>query len=128
MLLRLAACVAKFSLTGTLEWTDLTGGKPLLIQSLSVMVKPVQVNPGSVFIPRSIDDNLGLHVFCALLGTANACETTVVTNVVQVDQNSNSATLRTYTGKTLAIGCYDAIRIIISMYNASRYGSVAATQ
>jgi len=123
---RLAQCVGVYALTKKLSFSELKGSAPTVLRTLAVMDDPVAATPRTVFIPRVTSDSLGPDVFSALVGAANACGASVVTDVCSVDANNNAPLLRAPADGMLAAACWQGIRLLLAMYDESDAGAIAS--
>jgi len=124
MLEVLSAGVACYSLYGSLNHNDMMAGMPLSIRALSTYDDPVGASEKSIFIPRSVSTTYSRGTFSALVCAANMVGTTVATDVVHLDANSNSPVVTMVDGAELALGCYDAIRLLLGVMEDSQAGAM----
>lgn len=121
---QLSAAMCAYGNLGVLESHQLSDSRPVRITQLqadSVNSTPCNSN---VYIPRGIDNNLRPDVFCALVHAVAACGGSVVTDYVLVDPKTNKAVYTVVGGYALAMGVYDALRLLGGQYEACGAGDV----
>lgn len=121
----LAAAVATFSVNQRLTTADIRCGQPLRVRVLSVADDPIAASDASVFIPRSAESRYLQGSFAALVAAANSYGTLVYTDVVATNA-AGAAIITEPAGAALAVGCVNALRILLSMYNVAGHGDVMA--
>lgn len=117
--------LALFASSGKLTHDDLLGGRPLNVTVLASVDESVTASRSSVFVPRSVDTQLKQAAFAALVYCINGTGSQVVTDVLSVTANGAVNMLQP-TGSVLAMGCFQAVRVMMNMYSLSDEGSVAA--
>lgn len=121
----LAKCIAVFNSFGVMSSEIARCGKDINVRALGVASEPITASRSSVFIPREVSRVMAPATFSALMCAANACGATVYTDVIQMDGN-NSAIVQDFEGVEFIDGCYNGMRILMSMYNASQDGPTMA--
>jgi len=125
VLMQLTRGVAFYAEHGTLTCNDLRGGAVAQIVAFNTTSDPISASAGSVFIPKQASMDLYPGAFYALAACANFSGSVVYTDIVAVDGN-NSPIMNEPSGSSLAMACVGGARIIMSMYEASNAGGVAA--
>lgn len=122
---RLAAGIAHYSVHGTLNPSLLRGGGAVSVIAIGATTAPVAASTGHVWIPRCADAVTAPNTFCALLNAASGEGATVVTDLLQVD-NDNVPVVPSAEGAELAEGCYHALRLIGGNYEVAGAGDIFA--
>nr|UXL82820.1 coat protein [Conidiobolus chlamydosporus totivirus 3] len=113
---QLAAGVAVYAQTGSLSLSQLRGGRPISVTALGAVLEPVAASSSQVFIARTADTIMSPNVFSAVCAAANAYGAHVVTDVIQVDANSQSALMPTCENADLAFAAIEGMRLLMSNY------------
>lgn len=121
----LARCITIYNNEGTLNCDQIRSGEDLSLRALNVSFNPVTANDACVFIPRTASMIAAPATFCALVAAANAYGSTVYTDNVEVDA-LNRVIIQEFENSMLVEGCYNALRILLSMYELSNEGSIIA--
>jgi hypothetical protein len=121
----LAKCLAAYTISGSLKLSDISCGQDLKLRSLQAVTENITASETSVFIPRITDSLRNPATFMSLVAACSAYGSTVWTDVVEI--SSNRAVLYTeHTDAILASGVYNALRILMSMYDESNNGAIMA--
>lgn len=122
---QLARALALYTINGQITCGNIRGGQPILIRSYNVIAESTGVTRGSVFIPRQASFGAGQAAFAALAAAANAFGSVVHTDSIEMNQN-NAPVIAEVEGATLARGIVQALRILLSIYDACEQGAVMA--
>lgn len=116
---QLSAGMAHYANFGTLKFKELSGGVTPLVHSLAYYSARAIPTTNCIFVPHSIDTNISPGTFAAIVAAGAARGSTIITDMVSVDANSNTALIQEFNDAALALGCYDALTIIGKMYETS---------
>jgi hypothetical protein len=123
---RLAKAVAAQSVFGGVTTAAMRGGRDIDVTVLATTDKPITSSLGSVFIPRLVDAIRSQDIFAVLAAATNGAGSSVVTDLIHLDANSNSPKVPQCSGSRLAHACVEALRILGANYAANNAGEVFA--
>jgi len=115
---RLGKAIAAQSVFGGVTTAMMRGGQPIKVTVLANLERPATASLSSVFIPRLVDSIRSQDIFAVLAAAVNGEGSTVVTDLVALDGNSNAPEIPQIDGLLLAEACVDALRILAANYQA----------
>jgi hypothetical protein len=115
---RLGKAIAAQSVYGGMTTAVMRGGSPIKVTVLAGLDRPVSASMSSVFIPRLVDSLKSQDVFAVLAAAVNGEGSTVVTDLIALDGNSNAPEVPQIDGLLLAEACIEALRILGANYQA----------
>lgn len=123
---RLAHAICVYANTGTLNPKQLSDGQDARVIVLTGSGSGFTASNSHVFIPRCVDNPEHGNVFCALLYACTGAGATVITDALGIDANTGCALLPYCEDHSLVEGCYYALRILGSNYDAAGAGEIFA--
>jgi hypothetical protein len=122
---RLAKGIAYYSVHGKLTPVILRGGGSVSMVAINATTAPVTASTNHVWVPRCADDITAPNTFCALVNAVSGSGSTVVTDLVGVD-NHNNVEVPVAEDYDLAEGCYHALRLLGGNYEDAWSGDIFA--
>ncbi|QKI37142.1 putative coat protein [Macrophomina phaseolina victorivirus 1] len=123
---RLAKGVAAQSVFGGVNTTNLRANQAVRVVALGTLASPQTASTASVFIPRTVDVVGNDHVFAVLAAAVNGEGSSVTTDVLRLDANTNEPIIPAVEGAALASACVEALRIVGANMEASGAGDLFA--
>nr|WMJ90929.1 coat protein [Beauveria bassiana victorivirus 3] len=123
---RLARGLAACSLFDDVDSTALAGGCAPSVRAVNTYDGPINSLVNTVFIPRLVDREVGMDIFCVLVSAVTGEGGSVATDVLELDSTTRRPILGVIEGGSLARALVEALRIVGSNMIASDQGPLFA--
>jgi len=122
---RLAVGMTFYSHSGSLMPHDLSGGRDANVQMIGPNYAPFANGDMTIFVPRMVDTVATPNTLCALAYAATGVGSVLASEMFAVDKDGR-ALIPSATDGNLALGCYEALRLIGSNYELASAGAIFA--
>lgn len=124
LLERLAAGVGVFANQGKLTCSELMGGGQPSLVAIGGMSDRLVAGKGHVYVPSDVGGMLRQSAFAALIAAVSGCGGTLVTDRVLLDPGTNNVRVPTAVGADLALGCIEAIKVLLNNMVLANAGAI----